>query len=81
MGYEHIEQDWLRIVLQGDVSDTSIVRALDYTKECLAEDSGDDDVSFAALEYRLDWLDDASFAWYYEDNINWALDSLRNVWK
>ena len=81
MGYEHIEQDWLRVVLQGDVSDESIVRALDYTKACLAEDSGDDDVSFAALEYRLDWLDDASFAWYYEDDINWALDSLRNVWK
>lgn len=81
MGYEHIEQEWLRVVLQGDVSDDSIVRALEYTKECLNEESGDDDVSFAALEYRLDWLDDASFAWYHEDNIKWALDSLRNVWK
>jgi len=81
MEYGHIEQEWLRNILLGDVSEDAICKALVYTRECLEEDSGDDDVSFAALEYRLAWLEEAECAWNDEGDMMGALDSLINVWK
>lgn len=79
--FGHVEQDWLRKILEGDVSEDAICEALAYTRECLEEDSGDEEVSLAALEYRLHWLEDAECAWNEEGDMMWSLDSLRNVWK
>jgi hypothetical protein len=76
--FEHVEQEWLRNVLNGDVSEASLCRALYYTRKHLEEE---EEVSLAALEYCLDWLDDADLAWYEEGDMIWSLHSLRNVWR
>jgi hypothetical protein len=79
--FNHVEQEWLRNILLGDVSEDAICKALTYTRQCLEEDSGDEEVSLAALDYRLTWLEDAEYAWNDEGNTMWALESLQNVWR
>ena len=78
--FEHVEQDWLRDILNGDVSWGAMRRDLTYTRECLEDDSLNEDVSYERLEYRLGWLEQADFEWNEEGDMMQALESLRNVW-
>lgn len=79
--FEHVEQEWLRKVLLGDVSEDKICQALEYTRRCLSEDYDNENVSLADLDYRFEWLEDAELAWNEEGDMMWALDSLKNVWR
>jgi hypothetical protein len=78
--FEHVEQDWLRDILNGDVSEKSLDRALTYTRVCLEEDSRNEDVSYERLDRRLEDLEDAEYQYEVEGDMVQALESLRNVW-
>ena len=81
MEYAHIEQEWLRNILLGDVSEDAICKALVYTRECIEEDGGDEELPLEVYIYRLAWLEEAECAWNDEGDMMSALDSLINVWK
>ena len=78
--FDHVEQDWLRDILNGDVSEDAICRALTYTRACLEDDSLNEDVSYERLERRLEDLEDAEYQCDVEGDMMQALESLRNVW-
>ena len=80
MRFEHVKDDLIRSVLNGDVSEDALCYAINETLRHAQADQADDDVPYAISEQRLALACDAEDAWNVEGDAFQSVEYLRQCW-
>jgi hypothetical protein len=82
MDFDHIEQEWLRNLLENgwDGDEDTICQALTYTENCLAEDDLNEHIPAGLMTSRTEFFEEASDSWNLEGDGFGAVDALRKAW-
>lgn len=78
--WNHVDDDLIRSVLNGDLSEDALCYAISKTLDHAMADQTDEDVPCAVSERRLAWAYDASDAWNIEGDAFGALECLQACW-
>jgi hypothetical protein len=81
MDFAHVEDQLIRSVLEGDISEDALCYALTKTIEHAWADQTHPDVPYAVSEQRLALAYDASDWWNEHGNVFESLECLRQAWK
>ena len=79
MTFDHVADNRIRSVLNGDASEDALRYALDMTLEHAEADQADQDVPFSVSEQRLALALDAS-EWWDVGNKSMAIQCLKDAW-
>lgn len=78
--YEHVVDETIRQVLNGDVSEDTIRHALTQTLLCALEDLHNEGVPYEITLRRLELAEEASSWWNKEYDTFKTVETLREYW-
>ena len=78
--FDHVEDQKIRGLLLGDVSEDAICYALSQSRDALMADQFNPDISYKTLAIREAAIDLAEFSWNDEGDLDGALEGLRCFW-
>jgi hypothetical protein len=78
--FDHVEDDRVRSVLMGDVSEDAIIYALTQTRGAVASDQFNPDVSYRVLNAREYAIERAEICWNEESDADGTLQYLQDFW-
>jgi alpha-galactosidase/6-phospho-beta-glucosidase family protein len=79
--FDHVEDQKIRSLLLGDVSEDAICYALTQSRDALMSDQFNPDVSYKTLAIREEAIDDAEFCWNDEGDLDGTLAGLQRFWR